>query len=67
MPGAPIIRVEGSSGNAVRAFRSAKSKYNEVSNQFWTPVHKTLAGDGSAADSLAALEISLTKLKGSAW
>jgi trehalose/maltose transport system substrate-binding protein len=54
--------------NAVpRPSAPTKVKYNEVSNQFWTAVHKTLAGDGSAADNLAALEISLTKLKGSAW
>jgi hypothetical protein len=30
-------------------------------------VHKTLSGDGSAADNLVALEISLTKLKGASW
>jgi trehalose/maltose transport system substrate-binding protein len=54
--------------NAVpRPSAPTKVKYNEVSNQFWTAVHKTLAGDGSAADNLAALEISLTKLKGSSW
>jgi trehalose/maltose transport system substrate-binding protein len=54
--------------NAVpRPSAPTKVKYNEVSNQFWTAVHKTLSGDGSAADNLAALEISLTKLKGSSW
>ena len=35
-------------------------KYNEVSSQFWTAVHKTLSGDGSAADNLADLEVTLT-------
>ena len=54
--------------NAVpRPSAPTKVKYNELSNQFWTAVHKTLSGDGSAADNLAALEISLTKLKGSSW
>ena len=54
--------------NAVpRPSAPTKVKYNEVSNQFWTAVHKTLSGDGSAADNLAALEISLTKLKGASW
>ena len=54
--------------NAVpRPSAPTKVKYNEVSNQFWTAVHKTLSGTGSAADNLAALEISLTKLKGSGW
>jgi len=54
--------------NAVpRPSAPTKVKYNELSNQFWTAVHKTLSGDGSAADNLAALEIGLTKLKGSSW
>ena len=54
--------------NAVpRPSAPAKVKYNEVSSQFWTAVHKTLSGDGSASDNLGALEVSLTKLKGAAW
>ncbi len=54
--------------NAVpRPSAPTKVKYNEVSNQFWTAVHKTLSGTGSASDNLAALEISLTKLKGAGW
>jgi trehalose/maltose transport system substrate-binding protein len=54
--------------NAVpRPSAPAKVKYNEVSSQFWTAVHKTLSGDGSAADNLADLEVSLTKLKGASW
>ncbi len=54
--------------NAVpRPSAPTKVKYNEVSSQFWNAVHKTMSGDGSGADNLAALEISLTKLKGAAW
>jgi len=45
----------------------AKAKYNEVSSDFWTAVHNTLAGQGTAEDNLAMLEAQLTKLKGSAW
>jgi trehalose/maltose transport system substrate-binding protein len=44
-----------------------KVKYNEVSSDFWTAVHNTLAGQGSAADNLATLEVQLTKLKGAGW
>jgi trehalose/maltose transport system substrate-binding protein len=44
-----------------------KIKYNEVSSQFWTAVHKTMSGEGTAADNLAELEVSLTKLKGAGW
>ena len=54
--------------NAVpRPSAPTKVKYNEVSSQFWTAVHKTLSGEGTAADNLAELEVSLTKLKGAAW
>lgn len=54
--------------NAVpRPSAPTKVKYNEVSSDFWTAVHKTLSGDGSAADNLAQLEVDLTKLKGSGW
>jgi trehalose/maltose transport system substrate-binding protein len=42
-------------------------KYNEVSSKFWTAVHETLSGNGSAADNLAGLEADLTDLKGDAW
>lgn len=44
-----------------------KTKYNEVSNQFWTAVHDTLSGNGSAKDNLANLEAKLTELKGDGW
>ena len=54
--------------NAVpRPSAAVKIKYNEASSQFWNAVHKTMSGEGSAADNLADLEVSLTKLKGSAW
>ncbi|MDW6022479.1 ABC transporter substrate-binding protein [Mesorhizobium sp. BAC0120] len=54
--------------NAVpRPSAPTKVKYNEVSSQFWTAVHKTLSGEGSAADNLADLEVSLTKLQGAGW
>ena len=41
-----------------------KTKYNEVSNLFWTAVHDTMSGNGSAKDNLANLEAKLTELKG---
>lgn len=44
-----------------------KSKYNEVSALFWSAVHDTLSGNGSAADNLARLEEKLAILKGSGW
>ncbi|GLS86738.1 sugar ABC transporter substrate-binding protein [Cypionkella aquatica] len=42
-------------------------KYNEVSSKFWSAVHETLSGNGSAADNLAGLEADLADLKGDAW
>ena len=54
--------------NAVpRPSAPTKVKYNEVSSQFWTAVHKTLSGEGAAADNLAELEVKLTRLQGAAW
>ena len=44
-----------------------KTKYNEVSNLFWTAVHDTMSGNGSAKDNLANLEAKLTELKGDGW
>jgi trehalose/maltose transport system substrate-binding protein len=44
-----------------------KTKYNEVSNLFWTAVHDSLSGNGSSKDNLAALEAKLTDLKGDGW
>ncbi len=43
------------------------TKYSEVSAKFFNAVHETLAGNGSAADNLAALEADLTDLKGDGW
>lgn len=42
-------------------------KYNEVSAKFWSAVHNTLSGEGSAAENLELLEVELTDLKGSGW
>ncbi|WP_296746042.1 ABC transporter substrate-binding protein [Mesorhizobium sp.] len=54
--------------NAVaRPSATVKIKYNEASSQFWTAVHNTISGDGSASDNLADLEARLTKLKGKGW
>lgn len=54
--------------NAVpRPSAPTKVKYNEVSSLFWSAVHDTLSGNGSAADNLEVLEAKLTELKGSGW
>lgn len=45
----------------------AKRKYNEVSQAFWSAVHKTLSGDGSAADNLADLESKIKRIRGRSW
>jgi trehalose/maltose transport system substrate-binding protein len=42
-------------------------KYNEVSAKFWSAVHETLSGNGTAAENLELLEADLTELKGSGW
>ena len=42
-------------------------KYNEVSAKFWSAVHETLSGNGTAAENLELLEADLTELKGDAW
>lgn len=42
-------------------------KYSEVSSKFFTAVHATLSGDGTAAENLAALEADLNDLKGEGW
>jgi trehalose/maltose transport system substrate-binding protein len=44
-----------------------KVKYNEVSSLFWSAVHDTLSGNGTAAENLELLEAKLTTLKGEAW
>lgn len=44
-----------------------KGKYNEVSSKFWSAVHNTLSGNGTAAENLELLEVELTDIKGSGW
>ncbi len=44
-----------------------KVKYNEVSSKFWSAVHNTLSGKGSAKENLEVLEAELTDLKGKGW
>ncbi|MBJ3783289.1 ABC transporter substrate-binding protein [Devosia sediminis] len=54
--------------NAVpRPSAPTQAKYNEVSSLFWSAVHDTLSGNGSAAENLEVLEADLTDLKGEAW
>jgi trehalose/maltose transport system substrate-binding protein len=54
-------------GTTPRPAFSTKRKYNEVSAEFWTAVHNTMSGNGTAESNLAALEARLTRLKGDAW
>ncbi|MCB1969470.1 MAG: ABC transporter substrate-binding protein [Geminicoccaceae bacterium] len=44
-----------------------KGNYNQVSQEFWTAVHKTLSGEGSGADNLADLEKKLKRIRRSGW
>jgi trehalose/maltose transport system substrate-binding protein len=54
--------------NAVpRPSAPTKVKYNEVSSLFWSAVHNTLSGNGTAAENLEVLEADLSDLKGDAW
>ncbi len=54
--------------NAVpRPSAPTKQNYNEVSKEFWTAVHNTLSGNGSAEENLTQLERRLKRLKGSGW
>ncbi|MCR6633349.1 ABC transporter substrate-binding protein [Devosia sp.] len=54
--------------NAVpRPSAPTQVKYNEVSSLFWSAVHSTLSGNGTAAENLEVLEADLTELKGDAW
>lgn len=54
--------------NAVpRPSAPTKSKYNEVSSKFWSAVHNTLSGQGTAAENLEMLEAELTEIKGEGW
>ncbi len=54
--------------NAVaRPSGPTKGKYNEVSAKFWSAVHDTLSGTGSAAENLELLELDLSDIEGSGW
>jgi trehalose/maltose transport system substrate-binding protein len=54
--------------NAVpRPSAPTKQAYNEVSNLFWSAVHNSLSGNGTAAENLEILEADLTDLKGDGW
>jgi len=54
--------------NAVpRPSAPTKVKYNEVSSLFYSAVHDTLSGTGTAAENLELLEAKLTELKGDSW
>ncbi|HTN61133.1 MAG TPA: ABC transporter substrate-binding protein [Devosia sp.] len=54
--------------NAVpRPSAPTKANYNEVSSKFWSAVHDTLSGNGTAAENLEVLEADLTELKGDGW
>jgi trehalose/maltose transport system substrate-binding protein len=44
-----------------------KGNYNEVSAKFWSAVHATLSGDGTAAENLELLQADLEELKGDGW
>jgi trehalose/maltose transport system substrate-binding protein len=44
-----------------------KANYNQVSQEFWTAVHNTLSGTGSAADNLQQLERNLMRIRRSGW
>ena len=50
-----------------RPSASTKTNYNEVSSKFWSAVHNTLSGNGSAADNLEILEAELQDIKGDGW
>jgi trehalose/maltose transport system substrate-binding protein len=54
--------------NAVpRPSAPTKKNYNEVSKDFWTAVHNTLSGQGTAEANLKTLNGQLRHLKGSGW
>jgi trehalose/maltose transport system substrate-binding protein len=44
-----------------------KVSYTEVSSKFWSAVHDTLSGTGSAAENLELLELDLDEMKGGGW
>ena len=54
-------------GTLARPSAAAKRKYNEASSLFWTAVHDTLSGSGTAEENLARLENELKRLRGPRW
>ena len=44
-----------------------KANYNQVSQEFWTAVHSTLSGTGSASENLQQLERNLMRIRRSGW
>ena len=50
-----------------RPSAAVRRNYNEVSAAFWTAVHDTMSGDGSASENLAQLERTLLRLRGAGW
>ncbi|MCB2055275.1 MAG: extracellular solute-binding protein, partial [Geminicoccaceae bacterium] len=44
-----------------------KGNYNEVSQAFWTAVHNSLSGNGSAESNLAELDKQLKRIRRSGW
>jgi trehalose/maltose transport system substrate-binding protein len=44
-----------------------KANYNQVSQEFWTAVHATLSGNGSAAENLEQLDRNLKRIRRSGW
>ncbi len=54
--------------NAVpRPSAPTMKSYNEVSKEFWTAVHNTLAGEGTVDKNFKKLDAKLKRLKGSGW
>lgn len=50
-----------------RPSAATKRQYNEVSSAFWTAVHNTMSGSGTAEENLTQLERQLRRLRGSEW
>jgi trehalose/maltose transport system substrate-binding protein len=50
-----------------RPSAAVRRSYNEVSAAFWTAVHDTMSGNGTAAENLTELERALIRLRGSSW
>ena len=44
-----------------------KVAYNEVSSKFWSAVHETLSGTGSASENLEILQLELEEMRGGGW